>query len=33
MIEGPAIIFVGEAVAHGDWVGAAEIASQKYGVA
>ena len=33
MADGPAIIFVGEAVAHGDWTGAAEIAARNYGVA
>jgi uroporphyrin-III C-methyltransferase/precorrin-2 dehydrogenase/sirohydrochlorin ferrochelatase len=33
MEDGPAIIFVGEAVAHGDWAGAAAIAEQKYKVA
>lgn len=33
MADGPAIIFVGEAVAEGDWQGAAEIAIQKHGVA
>ena len=33
MVAGPAIIFVGEAVAHGDWAGAAEMAVNKLGVA
>ena len=33
MADGPAIIFVGEAVAHGDWSGAAELAARNYGVA
>lgn len=33
MADGPAIIFVGEAVAHGDWAGAAEMAVNKLGVA
>jgi uroporphyrin-III C-methyltransferase / precorrin-2 dehydrogenase / sirohydrochlorin ferrochelatase len=33
MEDGPAIIFVGEAVAHGDWAGAADIAEQTYKVA
>ncbi|MEO6012973.1 MAG: siroheme synthase CysG [Devosia sp.] len=33
MAEGPAIIFVGEAVAHGDWTGAADIAETNYRVA
>jgi uroporphyrin-III C-methyltransferase/precorrin-2 dehydrogenase/sirohydrochlorin ferrochelatase len=33
MADGPAIIFVGEAVAHGDWADAASIAEQKYKVA
>jgi uroporphyrin-III C-methyltransferase/precorrin-2 dehydrogenase/sirohydrochlorin ferrochelatase len=33
MEDGPAIIFVGEAVAHGDWSEAAEIAEHKYRVA
>ncbi len=33
MADGPAIIFVGEAVAHGDWAGAAEIAALGHGVA
>jgi len=33
MPEGPAIIFVGEAIAHGDWTGAVEIAEQQYKVA
>jgi uroporphyrin-III C-methyltransferase/precorrin-2 dehydrogenase/sirohydrochlorin ferrochelatase len=31
--DGPAIIFVGEAVAHGDWAEAADIAEQTYKVA
>ncbi|GLQ54634.1 siroheme synthase CysG [Devosia nitrariae] len=31
--DGPAIIFVGEAVAAGDWAGAAEIAAQEFKVA
>jgi uroporphyrin-III C-methyltransferase/precorrin-2 dehydrogenase/sirohydrochlorin ferrochelatase len=33
MEEGPAIIFVGEAVVHGDWDQAADIAEQTYRVA
>jgi uroporphyrin-III C-methyltransferase/precorrin-2 dehydrogenase/sirohydrochlorin ferrochelatase len=33
MDEGPAIIFVGEAVAHGDWTAAADIAERTYKVA
>ena len=33
MEDGPAIIFVGEAVGHGDWTGAVEIAEQQYKVA
>lgn len=33
MKEGPAIIFVGDAVAHGDWAEAAEIAERTYKVA
>ncbi|RYE08806.1 MAG: uroporphyrinogen-III C-methyltransferase [Hyphomicrobiales bacterium] len=33
MADGPAIIFVGEAVAHGDWAGAADLAEQNYRVA
>jgi uroporphyrin-III C-methyltransferase/precorrin-2 dehydrogenase/sirohydrochlorin ferrochelatase len=31
--DGPAIIFVGEAVAHGDWAEAAEIAEKQYRIA
>ncbi|HEY4199829.1 MAG TPA: siroheme synthase CysG [Devosiaceae bacterium] len=31
--DGPAIIFVGEAVAHGDWADAAPLAAQQYKVA
>jgi uroporphyrin-III C-methyltransferase/precorrin-2 dehydrogenase/sirohydrochlorin ferrochelatase len=33
MEDGPAIIFVGEAVAHGDWTAAADIAERTYKVA
>ena len=33
MEEGPAIIFVGEAVAHGDWADAADVAERTYKVA
>lgn len=33
MDDGPAIIFVGEAVAHGDWAEAADIAERTYRVA
>lgn len=33
MEDGPAIIFVGEAVAHGDWSQAADLAEQNYKVA
>ena len=33
MADGPAIIFVGEAVAHGDWADAAAIAEQQFKVA
>ena len=33
MASGPAIIFVGEAVAHGDWADATAIAEQKFKVA
>jgi uroporphyrin-III C-methyltransferase/precorrin-2 dehydrogenase/sirohydrochlorin ferrochelatase len=33
MDDGPAIIFVGEAVAHGDWAEAADIAERTYKVA
>ncbi len=33
MADGPAIIFVGEAVTHGDWTGAADIAEQNFRVA
>ena len=33
MEEGPAIILVGEAVAHGDWAEAADIAERTYRVA
>jgi uroporphyrin-III C-methyltransferase/precorrin-2 dehydrogenase/sirohydrochlorin ferrochelatase len=33
MEEGPAIIFVGEAVAHGDWAEAVQVAERKYKVA
>jgi len=33
MQDGPAIIFVGEAVAHGDWTAAADIAERTYRVA
>ncbi|MEO7222026.1 MAG: uroporphyrinogen-III C-methyltransferase, partial [Devosia sp.] len=33
MEDGPAIIFVGEAVAHGDWAEAADIAERTYKVA
>jgi uroporphyrin-III C-methyltransferase/precorrin-2 dehydrogenase/sirohydrochlorin ferrochelatase len=33
MAEGPAVIFVGEAVAHGEWADAAEIAAQTFKVA
>jgi uroporphyrin-III C-methyltransferase/precorrin-2 dehydrogenase/sirohydrochlorin ferrochelatase len=33
MEDGPAIIFVGEAVAHGDWSEAADIAADRYKVA
>ena len=32
-IDGPAIIFVGEAVAAGDWADAAQIAAQSFKVA
>jgi len=31
--EGPAIIFVGEAIAHGDWHGAAALAAEHFKVA
>jgi uroporphyrin-III C-methyltransferase/precorrin-2 dehydrogenase/sirohydrochlorin ferrochelatase len=33
MTDGPAIIFVGEAVAHGDWADATDIAQKQYKVA
>ena len=33
MADGPAVIFIGEAVAHGDWADAATIAEQKFKVA
>jgi len=33
MADGPAIIFVGEAVAHGDWAGATAIAVEQFKVA
>ena len=33
MADGPAVIFVGEAVAHGDWADAAVIAEQMVKVA
>lgn len=33
MADGPAIIFVGEAVAHGDWTGAVQVAEEKFKVA
>ena len=33
MAEGPAVIFIGEAVAHGDWADAAVTAEQTFKVA
>jgi uroporphyrin-III C-methyltransferase/precorrin-2 dehydrogenase/sirohydrochlorin ferrochelatase len=33
MIEGPAIIFIGEAVAHGDWAETAQVAAEHFKVA
>jgi uroporphyrin-III C-methyltransferase/precorrin-2 dehydrogenase/sirohydrochlorin ferrochelatase len=33
MAEGPAVIFIGEAVAHGDWAEATELAEQTFKVA
>jgi uroporphyrin-III C-methyltransferase/precorrin-2 dehydrogenase/sirohydrochlorin ferrochelatase len=33
MADGPAIIFIGEAVAHGDWSEAAQVAEEKFRVA
>jgi uroporphyrin-III C-methyltransferase/precorrin-2 dehydrogenase/sirohydrochlorin ferrochelatase len=33
MEDGPAIILVGEAVAHGDWAEAAQVAERRYKVA
>jgi uroporphyrin-III C-methyltransferase/precorrin-2 dehydrogenase/sirohydrochlorin ferrochelatase len=33
MAEGPAVIFIGEAVKHGDWAEAAQLAEQTFKVA
>jgi uroporphyrin-III C-methyltransferase/precorrin-2 dehydrogenase/sirohydrochlorin ferrochelatase len=33
MAEGPAVIFIGEAVAHGDWAEATQLAEQTFKVA